>query len=71
MGFFGLLWKNNIQKAHLLKISILGQIMKYQRTAQLCSDDSIQILLNSTQFITLGAESNLEDLYGVIWAKQD
>ena len=58
MGLFGVLWKNNIQKAHLLKISIPGQVV-FEILAQLCSDDSIQILLNLTQFITLGTESNL------------
>ena len=41
------------------KTSILGQIVS-EILAQLCSDDSIQILLNVTQFITLGTESNLE-----------
>ena len=58
MGLFGVLWKNNIQKAHLLKISIPGQVV-FEILAQLCSDDSIQILLNLTQFIALGTESNL------------
>ena len=50
MGFFGVLWKNN-WKAYSLKISIPGKIV---------SDDSIPILLNLTQFITLETESNLE-----------
>ena len=36
-----------------------------QILAQLCSDNSIQILLNFTQFITLGTESNLE---GFVWS---
>ena len=27
MGFFGVLWKNNIQTAYLPNISILGQIV--------------------------------------------
>ena len=58
MGFFGLLW-NNIQKAYLPTISIPGQIA-FLILAQLCSDYSKQILLNLTQFITLGSESNLE-----------
>ena len=70
MGFFGVLWKNNIQKAHLSRISIPGQIV-LEILAQICSDDSIQILLNLTQFITLGTESNLDDLYLVIRAKRD
>ena len=50
--------KEQHQKAHLLKISIPGQVV-FEILAQLCSDDSIQILLNLTQFITLGTESNL------------
>ena len=41
------------------KTSISGQIVS-EILAQLCSDDSIQILPNVTQFITLGTESNLE-----------
>ena len=57
MGFFGLLWKNNIQKAYLPTISIPGQIV-FVILAQLCSDYSKKTLLNLTQFITLGTESN-------------
>ena len=52
MGFFGVLWKNN-WKAYSLKISIPGKIV---------SDDSIPIVLNLTQFITLETESNLEGI---------
>ena len=40
MEFFGILWKNNIQKAYLPKISIPGQIV-LEILAQLCSDDSV------------------------------
>ena len=36
--------------------------------AQLCSDDSIQILLNLTQFATLGTESNLK---GFVWSHRN
>ena len=39
MGFFGVLEKNNIQKAYLPKISIPGQIV-FETLAQLCSDDT-------------------------------
>ena len=39
--------KNNIQEAYLSKTSISGQIVS-EILAQLCSDDSIQILLNLT-----------------------
>ena len=51
MGFFGVLRKNNTQKAYF--------------PAQLCSDDSIQILLNMTWLITLGTKSNEE---GFAWS---
>ena len=41
MRFFGVLWKNIIQKAYLPKISILGQIVFCDISP--CSDDSIQV----------------------------
>ena len=44
----------------------MGQIVS-EILAQLCSDDSIQILLNLSLFITLGTESNLE---GFVWSHQ-
>ena len=47
MGFSGCSEKSNIQEAHLPKTSISGQIVS-EILAQLCSDDSIQILLNLT-----------------------
>ena len=47
MGFAIIFWKKNVQDAYLPKISISGQIVS-QVLAQLCSDDSIQILLNLT-----------------------
>ena len=47
MGVVKIFWKNNVQDAFLPKISILGQIVS-EILAQLCSDDSIQILLNLT-----------------------
>ena len=47
MGFVKIFWKNNVQDAYLPKISILGQIVS-EILAQLCGDDSIQILLNLT-----------------------
>ena len=59
MGFFMLLRRINFQKAYLPKISIPGQIV-FEILAQLSSDDSIQIPLHLTQFITLATESNLE-----------
>ena len=40
--------KSNIQEAYLPKTSISGQIFS-EILAQLCSDDSIQILLNLTR----------------------
>ena len=54
MGFPWVLWKINIQKVHLPKISIPGQIV-FEILAQLCPDDAI---------ITLRTESNLE---GFVW----
>ena len=47
MGVVKIFWKNNVQDAYLPKISMLGQIVS-EILAQLCSDDSIQILLNLT-----------------------
>ena len=47
MGVVKIFWKNNVQDVFLPKISILGQIVS-EILAQLCSDDSIQILLNLT-----------------------
>ena len=46
MGFVGIFSKNIIQEAYLPKTSIVGQIVS-EILAQLCSDDSLQILLNS------------------------
>ena len=43
MGFVKIFWKNNVQDAYSPKISNLGQIVS-EILAQLCSDDSIQIL---------------------------
>ena len=59
MGFVRIFWKNNIQEAYLPKTSISGQIVS-EILAQLCSDDSIQILLNLIRFVMLWTESNLE-----------
>ena len=47
MGFVKIFWKNNVQVAYLPKISVVGQIVS-EILAQLCYDDSIQILLNLT-----------------------
>ena len=41
MGFFRVLWKNNIQNAYLTRIRIPGQIV-FEVIAQLCSYDAIQ-----------------------------
>ena len=49
MGFVAIFWKKNIQEAYLPKSSIVGQIVS-EILAQLCSDDSIQILLNFLKF---------------------
>ena len=45
MGFVRIFWKNNVQEAYLPKINISGQIVS-EMLAQLCSDNSIQTLLN-------------------------
>ena len=50
--------KSNIQEAYLPKTSISGQIVP-EILAQLCSDDSIQILLNLTWVKTFRPESNV------------
>ena len=44
MGFVKIYWKNNVQDAYLPKTSIVGEIVS-EILAQLCSDDSIQILI--------------------------
>ena len=49
------------------KTSISGQIVS-EILAQLCSYDSIQILPNVAQFITLGTESNLEGFVFSYWS---
>ena len=46
MGFVRIFWKNKVHETYLPKISISGQIF-YEILAQLCSDNSIQTLLNS------------------------
>ena len=66
MRFFMVLRRINFQKAYLPKSSIPGQII-FEILAQLSSDDSIQIPLHLTQFITLATESNLE---GFVWSYQ-
>ena len=63
MGFVKISWKNNVQDAYLPKISNLGQIVS-EILAQLCSDDSIQILLKLTWFLILWTKPNLE---GFVW----
>ena len=47
MGFLKIFWKKNVEDAYLPKINISEQIVP-DILAQLCSDDSIQILLNLT-----------------------
>ena len=49
--------KSNIQEAYLPKTSISGQIVS-EILAQLCSEDSIQILLNLTWVSTFRPKSN-------------
>ena len=52
MGFVKIFRKNNVQGAYSPTISNLGQIVS-EILAQLCSGDSIQILLNLTWFLIL------------------
>ena len=49
------------------KLAFQGKEVIFEILAQLWSNKSIQILLNFTQFITLGTESNLE---GFVWSHQ-
>ena len=53
IGFVEIFWKNNVQDVYSPKISNSGQIVS-EILAQLCCDDSIQILLNLAWFIRLG-----------------
>ena len=59
MGFVKIFRKNNVQDAYSPKISNLEQIVSEILT-QLCSDDSIQILLNLIWFLILWTKPNLE-----------
>ena len=45
MGFVGIFWKDNVQEAYLLKMSISVQIVS-EIVAQLCLENSVQTLLN-------------------------
>ena len=49
------------------KLAFQGKDIIFAILAQLWSNKSMQILLNFTQFITLGTESNLE---GFVWSHQ-
>ena len=44
MGFVRIFWKNNVQEAYLLKMSISGQIFS-EIVAQLCLENSKQTLI--------------------------
>ena len=55
--------KSNIQEAYLPKTSIWGQIVS-EILAQLCSDDSIQILLHLTWVLTFRPKTNMRLLAG-------
>ena len=59
MEFFKIFSKNNVQDAYLPKISISEQIVfEINVLAQLCLDDSIQILLNLTWVLTFRHQSH-------------
>ena len=57
MGFWGVIWKNNIQKAYLPKISIPGQIV-FEILAQLFSDDLVHNIGNQVKFRRICMESS-------------
>ena len=57
-NFSGYSEKSNIQEAYLPKTSISGQEIS-EILAQLCSEDSIQILLNLTWVSTFRPKSNM------------
>ena len=58
MGFFGVIWKNNIQKAYLPKKAFLGRLSLSQILAQLCSDDSVHNIGNQVKFRRICMESS-------------
>ena len=58
--------KSMMTNAYLPKISILLQF-RGKILALLCPDDSIQILLILSQFLTFGTETKLE---GFVWRRQ-
>ena len=66
MGFVSIFGKSMIKNAYFPKISILlqfgGEIL-----VLLCPDDSIQILLILSQFLTFGTKTKLE---GFVWSHQ-
>ena len=65
MGFVRIFWKpENTKEALLSKTSIVGQIFS-EVLAQLCSDDSMQILLNLTWVITFRPNDSM--IYEVDW----
>ena len=68
MGFIEIIRAIKTKNVSLLKISMLVQIVS-EILPQLCSSDSIQILLKTAWFLTLGIKPILyKDLYGVIRA---
>ena len=64
MGFVSIPGKSMMKNAYLPKISILLQLVG-KILALLCSNDSIQILLILSQFLTLDTETKLE---GFVWS---
>ena len=64
MGFWGYYERATPKRRTCQNLAFQGTLsLRYQSS----SDDSIQIVLNLTQFITLGTESNLE---GFVWSYQ-
>ena len=57
MGFWGVIWKNNIQKAYLPKISIPGQIV-FEILTHLFSDNLVHNIGNQVKFRRICMESS-------------
>ena len=66
MGFVSIFGKSMMINAYLSKISILLQF-RGKILALLCPDDSIQILLIFSPFLTFGTEAKLE---GFVWSRR-
>ena len=66
MGFVEIIREITIKNVSMPKITMLVQIVG-EILSQLCSNDSIQILLKMAWFLTLGTKPFLE---GFVWGHQ-